>query len=527
MGGRSERAAVMWLRVALALLLFGSGNPGLAQEQTVHSMVSDTTATKGWAVNYPKDRKVFCMSGLVWVFYSDGVNGQYRTSIDGVNWSAPMLFGPGGHFGHRFGCWFDGVYFHYAICTAALGADVRYRRGLPNSDGSITWSTAEQTAYDTPSHLNAMYPKVMVDSEGYPWISFLELIYQEPNLPPYDAKLIKASTIDGTWATESGFPFTLVHKDVDGYPIPVGVPLTDGKTFWFCNTYGGSSYRYVSRLWNGVAWEGEEVVVNPGSPYAFFNAVADGDDVHVVHGSGSIRYQKKPFGGPWSVPFVIDGSASGNTSLTLTDPGDVVVTWLDTANNLVRTRARAGGVWGFSTTLADESIELLADPNLGINLNTLIESSVFFRQAVVYSTGSVSPYKVKFAAVTLPVQSTETVRLGTPPNPNVFLPGQTSGPVLGATWDPVIDHSAFLPTAILDYAAFSATPSDIPTPFGTLLCALPLTGLQAQFASTPFAFRIPTDCSLAGIGVCCAGVSFGPGGLIELTNAIDIVLGTY
>ena len=124
--------------------------------------------------------------------------------------------------------------------------------------------------------------------------------------------------------------------------------------------------------------------------------------------------------------------------------------------------------------------------------------------------------------------ASETTRLGTPPNPDAFKPGQTSGPVLGATWDPVIDHTTFLPAAVLDFAAFSAVPSNISLPpLGTLLCALPTVGASAVTAGTPFAFFIPVDCSWVGLGLCCAAGSIDAGGAIKLTNALDITLGGY
>lgn len=385
-----------------ALLLFAWSHPAMAQEQTIKSTITTTSASNGWAVNYPKERKVFCMAGLVWVFYSDGANGVFRTSADGVSWSEPALFATGGHFGHRFGCWFDGTYFHYALCTSALGADVFYRRGTPGHDGAIAWSAPEQTAYDTPANMNIMYPKIVVDSNGCPWISFMQLIYQVPNTPPYDAIVIKASSGDGTWATAAGFPFTLVHKPVEGYPDPVAAPLSNGKMLWFYNTYGNSQYVYAARPWLAGMWGAEEIVVNPGSPYSFFNIVADGDDVHVVHGAGTIFYQKRTWGSGWSQPLMIDASASGHTSITRAGRGNVLVTWLDISNNSVRYRELAGGIWSPAVTLADESIDHFSDPGNGININTLVNSSGRFKHAVVYSTGSAAPYKLKFAGIALP-----------------------------------------------------------------------------------------------------------------------------
>ena len=383
-----------------ALLLFAVPTPSTGQEKAVQSLVSTTSASNGWAVNYPKQRKVFRMAGLVWVFYSDGADGVFRTSADGVNWSAPVPFAKDGHFGHRFGGYFDGEHFHYALCTSALGGDVHYRRGQPQDDGSIAWSAPQQTVHDTPPDMNVLYPKVIVDADGFPWVSFMQLVYQVPNTPPYDAFVLKAETNDGTWATAPGFPFTLVHKTVEGYPDPVGAPLESGKTLWFYNTYLEDQFVYAARCWNGTAWEDEEVVVSPGSPYSFFNAVGDGDEVHVVHGAGTIFHQKRTRDGGWSRPFAVDGNASGHTSITRTGPGSVIVTWLDLSRNSVRFRSLEAGAWGDATVLADEAADPLADPGNGINMNALVHSSADLVHAVAYSTGDAPPFRVKFAAVT-------------------------------------------------------------------------------------------------------------------------------
>lgn len=128
-----------------------------------------------------------------------------------------------------------------------------------------------------------------------------------------------------------------------------------------------------------------------------------------------------------------------------------------------------------------------------------------------------------------PVAGTEIARLGSPPNPAVLLPGVTSGPVVGATWDPIIDHAAFAPGAILDVLAVSlVSPGavNIPTPAGTLLCDISVEPLLFTTApGTPFTVPIPDDCDLVGVPLCTQGVSVDAGGL-ALTNALDIAVGS-
>ena len=100
-----------------------------------------------------------------------------------------------------------------------------------------------------------------------------------------------------------------------------------------------------------------------------------------------------------------------------------------------------------------------------------------------------------------------TPRLGTPPNPNAFLPGQSSGPVISATWDPVIDHSSFLPTARLDLLSISARSLNVNGhPAGTLLCAPPLLTYFAA-PGIPFEVSMPVDSAFAGAALAVGGIA--------------------
>lgn len=125
--------------------------------------------------------------------------------------------------------------------------------------------------------------------------------------------------------------------------------------------------------------------------------------------------------------------------------------------------------------------------------------------------------------------ATELVRLGSPPNPAAFLPGVTSGPVLGATWDPMVDHTAFLPGAVLDFIAVTTLPANVfLPPWGTLLCDL-TTGAPLLFLATPgspFALPIPNHCGLLGASLCSQAAS-STGLSVQLTNALDLTLGSF
>ncbi len=123
--------------------------------------------------------------------------------------------------------------------------------------------------------------------------------------------------------------------------------------------------------------------------------------------------------------------------------------------------------------------------------------------------------------------SSEVVRVGAPPNPSALLPGQTTGPLIGRTWDPLIDHTSFAPAAVLDFMGVDlGPPINVPLGIGTLLCTPPPSG-QIFFAlpGSAFAVPVPSDCGLLGLDACAQGGSLGPALQVELANALDLVIG--
>jgi len=125
------------------------------------------------------------------------------------------------------------------------------------------------------------------------------------------------------------------------------------------------------------------------------------------------------------------------------------------------------------------------------------------------------------------VEASELVRLGSPPNPQALVPGLSGAPVLGGTWDPVVDHTAFLPTAIADFLLVSTAPANVPSNQGTILCGFgPGSVIVLGDPGVPFQVALPDDCELAGLSLCAQAGSFLPSLLFFLTNALDATVGT-
>lgn len=122
------------------------------------------------------------------------------------------------------------------------------------------------------------------------------------------------------------------------------------------------------------------------------------------------------------------------------------------------------------------------------------------------------------------------VRLGDPPNPLALLPGPGGSPVVGSIWDPLIEHTSFVPGAVVDLLGIAITPINLPLPpHGTLLCDVisfaPV--VLASAPGVPFQAPVPAQCNLAGVSLCSQGASVDQLGNALLTNALDITIGAY
>ena len=124
------------------------------------------------------------------------------------------------------------------------------------------------------------------------------------------------------------------------------------------------------------------------------------------------------------------------------------------------------------------------------------------------------------------VQGAEVVRVGMPANAHTLLPDPAQGPAIGRAWSPSVQP--YLEGAVFDVLVIAGAPANLPVPRGTLLCA-PASALRflVTRSGTPFQVQIPDDCSLNGVSLCTQAFSVAESGPGALTNALDIVIGTF
>jgi hypothetical protein len=347
------------------------------------------TSTSSYATSYPFQRKSFYAAGRFWAFYYDGANMVYSTSTDGSTWSSATTVRACTS-GEHFSVWFDGTYLHYAY---AYGSSIYYRRGTPNSDGTITWSADEQTVSTT--YNRAYYPMVSVDSNGYVWIGYME--HTGTNIYPY---VIKSGNNDGTWGTTPS-PFPCQLSTVTGAYYVSVIPLTSDKMLAIYSK-GGGGETIKAKRWNGSAW-GSEVATTSTTNYGFsYSAVAEGDDVHLVFltTTNKIVYTKYSYSSNSFGSETILSSASVTLFPVISidaATNDLYVFWALSNHIYYRKYTASTGTWETAVDWIDESAEVLT----GADRLTCFYQAYGNYIGLLYLTKTSSPYNVKFASTLL------------------------------------------------------------------------------------------------------------------------------
>jgi len=353
---------------------------------------TSTTDRATWAAF---QRKSFYASGRFWVFYGDGSNMVFRSSTDGSTWSDPTTVRAAGE-GRDFSTYFDGTYVHYAYATGTSGGALTYRRGTPNSDGTITWSADEQTAYQATGEW-VFYPSVTVDSNGYAWIGFL---HYDAAYHPY---VTKSGNNDGTWGTTpSGFPYELTSAtSSNNWHVSI-ITLTSAKMLAI---YAYSGATIIAKRWDGSSW-GSEVATTSAIVYGQrHSAVAQGDNVHLVFCKVSTYpiihteyvYTSDSFSSETTVQSNI-GSSGGPVLSRNTANNDLYCFWAGspTAKHIYY-KKRVNGTWDTDPTdWITESDSLTGNDRL-----TCFYTSCTAKIGLIYMTKTASPYNIRFDFLTM------------------------------------------------------------------------------------------------------------------------------
>ncbi len=321
------------------------------------------------SVRIPTQRYGFNTAGRFWVFYQATSTVQeqlwsvrYNSSTDGINWGTPTLIGSGlGGIGVSLDIYWDGTYVSYGWAHDGYN-DLKYRRGIPNSDGTITWSAAEQNVYKSYAQSIVDF-SLIVDSSGYSWFGFGSTTA---------ITIWTSSTNDGTWTTKNGYPLTLDNPEppLDDWLVFL-IPQTNDKLYAVIYSSIEIQKQIYGYAYDGDNWGAKETISTSkmqtnldGGVNAMIDAVNIGDDIHLVFYStdNKIKYVKRT-DGSWS-----DESILVTPNYTSTDSSPVLTVWDSNTINMfwiatttIYYLENEDGTWVSTSTpnilLTDENID--------------------------------------------------------------------------------------------------------------------------------------------------------------------------
>jgi hypothetical protein len=347
----------------------------LPVERTVG--VSDTDK----ATSLPLQRKAFYTLGSFWVFYVDGKNLVCQSSKDEILGACVN--------GYDASVFFDGKYVHY---VRYYNYNLYYRRGVPNSDGTITWSP-EQTVYSGSSTDNYQYPTIIVDSGGYAWIGA-----RYYNGTSYYPAVFKNANNDGTWSTASGFPYTLTTSASDSTWRAIVVPLTDLKVYVI---YGRVGAAVLGKLYDG-GWKDEETVTLYALQNSDYMSATSFDDyvyfAYLRQTTNQIMFRMRtPVG--WQDEELVQESVKLSTGPVLTvSSGRIYCFWSGVPHDNCIYYKKRTETWDVSPTLfVDENIDGLMSDEL-----QSFYQSYGVTSGILYMSARRLPTNVKFEHFTIP-----------------------------------------------------------------------------------------------------------------------------
>jgi hypothetical protein len=268
----------------------------------------------------------FYAAGRFWTWYCTGSNTILTSSVDGVSWTAPIIVKSHVASCATFSGVFDGTYFHY---ITSYNDNVRisylgYRRGLPNSDGTVTWSAPEQvidSSQGAPCGIGTNgcdQQEITVDTTGHVWIGFAQPYNDCTGCTGGWPWLMRNAATDGTWSTDNGYPLKLNSQKSGGQGTGewgvIILRLTNGKVAILYSRHGMPFY---GRLYDPPTGLGPETIVSGGALMGnnqYSSAVAVGDTVDLVYISWpylAMRFVTGTFGGSWSDTILSPTTSNG------------------------------------------------------------------------------------------------------------------------------------------------------------------------------------------------------------------------
>jgi chitodextrinase len=258
--------------------------------------VQDSSISHGYG------RKDFydIQTGRFWKFYSDGVNMKFTSTTDGQTWTPSQAVRTAAY-GFTFYVHVSEGIVHYVYCSESPSADVFYRKGYLNMDGTIAWAASEQVAVDAGTSAKFYACSVVSDDNGCPYIIF----GNRTNSNLKTLKLVKSDLNNGAWHTATGYPMQINESPDTDLLSGVALDLPNNEIYVvYCSA--GNEEPPIGRLLQSDVLGPQENASDYTMPINYpFSAVSDkSGNVHVAYrrANGRIDYSFRNYStGSWEI----------------------------------------------------------------------------------------------------------------------------------------------------------------------------------------------------------------------------------
>ncbi|MFI5421461.1 MAG: hypothetical protein ACHQ1H_10890, partial [Nitrososphaerales archaeon] len=335
-----------------------------------------STSTAASATQYSSEGKVIFAQGLWWSFYSSGAAIVYRTSANGIAWSAATTVTSSSvsTVGYTFSIWLSGTTIYYALANQLNSKSFLWRYGTLNVGGTITWTISETSVSTTAKSSN--YISITTDNSGNVWVAFPNT---SGNVEVWEYKA-------GSWSS----------TDTVAGAVAMILPVTSGVVLIYGT--GTTTTNVVSIITSatGSSWSG---VVSPASDYALLlsSAYSSGNTVYFAglasggsgSGTGTVDFWSFTYGNAaTSSQIVVQASVqTWYTSIASAISSTSLIFYGAGTNLYYSYSTDQGAVWSSQQTISttETSLTGIASSNTG--------------GGILWTSGSSSPYNVRFAFI--------------------------------------------------------------------------------------------------------------------------------
>jgi hypothetical protein len=313
---------------------------------------ADKVTVTGSADNKPSlqgQRTSFSGNGYYVEFYASGTSSYYRSRGLGNGTFGPQSANLGDATNSQ-AVYYDGSYVYRIRTTQGANRPTYFRRGVLESDGTITWDSESFVGYlAIGSPADIPEPSITV-SNGHYFIGFNR--YDGPD-DSDTARVLECETGNSSWITAHDH-FCGNHQ----YYLQVRVvAVTDGVCVVIGGAHEGSKYIWL-RHYNMSSWTSDRYVAANLAAEEQFTVYASGGTVQIVYcDSVTLKYVTystgtESFGTPEAI---YTGTGGMYPTITHNESDDTLwVFWVVDGNKILY-KVLDGFVWGDYTQLGNDT----------------------------------------------------------------------------------------------------------------------------------------------------------------------------